>query len=80
YNFFNRFVLRFPVYSSEKLLNKKIDVFKEFQSDIFFRDAICNASYSFYKQMTNFLKAEATHQNKEREKFEISLYKYYSRM
>ncbi|AJW63514.1 hypothetical protein VO54_02042 [Elizabethkingia miricola] len=79
YNFFEKFVLRFPIYSSDEILNQKIDVIKEFQSDIFFRDAICNASYSFYSQLTNALK-ENNIESKEREKFEISLYKYYSRM
>ncbi|MCL1662915.1 lantibiotic dehydratase family protein [Elizabethkingia ursingii] len=79
YNFFDKYILRFPVYSSGKILNQKIDVIKEFQSDIFFREAICNASYSFYSQLTNALK-ENNIESKEREKFEISLYKYYSRM
>lgn len=79
YNFFEKFVLRFPVYSSDEILNRKVDVIKEFQSNTFFRDAICNASYSFYSQLTSALK-ENNIENKEREKLEISLYKYYSRM
>ncbi|MCL1669986.1 lantibiotic dehydratase family protein [Elizabethkingia ursingii] len=79
YNFFDKYILRFPVYSLGKILNQKIDVIKEFQSDIFFRDAICNASYSFYSQLTNALK-ENNIESRELERFEISLYKYYSRM
>lgn len=35
YNFFEKFVLRFPVYSSDEILNRKVDVIKEFQSNTF---------------------------------------------
>lgn len=32
---FEKFVLRFPVYSSDEILNRKVDVIKEFQSNTF---------------------------------------------
>lgn len=79
---FNRFLLRFPVYSSDNILNyntKDNFLFDLFLNDSFFRNAICVASYSFYEQLQNELKKEHPDSDT-RLKLEISLYKYYSRM
>ncbi|GEN68094.1 lantibiotic dehydratase family protein [Chryseobacterium rhizosphaerae] len=78
----NRFILRFPVYSSDKVLNYNHGnnfLFELFSNDSFFRNAICIASYELYRFLQIELKKEHI-DNDTRLKLNISLYKYYSRM
>lgn len=78
----NRFLLRFPAYSSDKILDYNDDenfLLELFLKDSFFRSAICIASYEFYKQLKNELSKEYIN-NDVRLKLNVSLYKYYSRM